>query len=231
MKKRNSLENVTKTIFVLSSLVLLTACATSKTNNARFPVFNRIGTVAVLPFEGKDGDIFANELESTLTGLQRKKGVKFKVSTRTAKDIQALEEEIRYQSSGKTQSALELGKAMQVNSIMVGKIDTTVDKSRFTREYKECVKHKGLRCKKSVKKTTSCKKEMVKIRVIPKLLDVESGQVLYSHIIDGAGSNLKCANESLSTNVDPYRKARDEILREIAADVAPYKKSIFGKVL
>lgn len=234
MMKSNYKDNNTiiRYSFLLILVSLISGCGAPEIKPARYSVFSRVKSIAVLPFQGKGGVVFADELESTLVNLQNKQGVTFRVATRTRGDIHALEEEIDYQQKGATKNALQLGKAMQVTSIMTGQIETTSNSDRFARTVDECIKPKGLfGCAETRPQTVYCSRITVRTRVVPRLLDVESGQVLYSHIVDGIGVKQECSLDRYSINTDPYKAATDQVLKKIAEDVAPYTTTTWNNIL
>lgn len=222
MKHRNCGVCGAVSLLCLAAAILVSGCGTPEVRPANSQVFSQISSIAVLPFQGKDGEAFAREVESLLASLQGKQGVAFRVVTRS--DIPTLEKEIKYQQSGLTErAALQLGKVMHVTSVMTGQVETTTDVSNFTRNVEVCVKPKGLLgCSQRQSQQARCSRTTVRFRAVPKLLNVESGQVLYSSIADGVGIQEKCSLDTYAVVADPLKVARDQALTKISRDVAPH---------
>lgn len=215
-----------------SAMLLIAGCGTPELRPANYPIFSRVTSVAVLPFQGEDGEAFSRELESFLVSQQGRPGVPFQVVTRS--DIPALEKEMRYQRSGATDSVVaKIGKMMHVKYVLIGRVEKSHSNSSFTKSVDVCVKPKGLLgCEQRQNRSVYCTRHSVQFRAIPKLIEVESGRVLYSNMANGAGSEDKCSDANYSSENDPLIAARDNALKVIAGDVAPHmvRPTIFDKL-
>jgi hypothetical protein len=225
-------QRVINLAILLTIGAILSGCAgIDSVRPAESVVFKEVESVAVLPFTGKNGTIFSHEIESMLISVQDIPGVTYTVYSRA--DIPELLEEINFQHSGltPTQQAIELGNFIGVQTIMIGDVETTSHDDRYTKTIQECVERKNFfKCKKTRPRTINCLRTSVNVRVIPRMVDVKTGAQIYSKVVTGSASRESCSGGTNYISNDPNQEARDQALRSIRRDVAPYHPTFLEQI-
>ena len=194
-----------------------------------------IREVAVIPFEGARGNEFTPEVVAALAGVRVNDAQYFRMAERTRLD--ALLQEIRRSQSGlvNRDDALKLGKLLGVKGIYTGIVDNpTYQSNRRQEKRTDCAEWEGgnkilslPKCKRWVDKYVSCTTAEAVFAFTPKLVEVETGRIVYSSNVKGIASVSACDNEGLAM---PSREqliddAKGFALSNFKKDVAPSSKT------
>lgn len=195
----------------------------------------KVKEVAVLPFDGTYGREVASDIESILTSTQLGSTPYFKVADRTR--TEAVMREIRLSQSGlisKDQS-LRLGKLLGVKGIYTGTAgQPRIAQSHTFQTRDKCIeqaeKTKGgilgellRKCKKSVETKVKCTKTDATFSFTPKLIRVETGQIVFSKTMEGSTSHESCedADSPPPTSSALAGQAKAIALEQFRREVAP----------
>lgn len=236
-------------LLCITALLLLTSCAgpsisTTMLMPARYHEASRLKDVAVLPFDGSGGSEFASEIEGTLASVTVGDKLYFTIVDR-AKLEKILDQEVRLSQSGITDPAtlVKVGKAVGAKGVYTGVIAKPQSEvSDFTEGRTKCAyeetytDHKGkqrTRCAKWTEYSVSCKKRVAVFAFTPKLIEVESGKILYSTNVSGSATDAICSDggRPLMSESEVVAKAKQPTLHQFKTDVAPYYVTISIKLM
>jgi len=226
-------------IFSLLFFLLLSACATSIKTTALMPARYHeaavLKEVAVLPFDGRGGREFANEIEGTLGSINIGDKQYFTLVERTK--IDKIMNELKFSQSGLVDEskAAQLGRMVGARGIYTGIINraTTVDKP-YREERQACVQREVKRDKKGNliegacvrwnKYYVNCTERVATFEFTPKLIEVETGRVAYSRTILKTAGAKGCSDDSnpLPSAMELIGTAKDMAKADFRRDVAPY---------
>jgi curli biogenesis system outer membrane secretion channel CsgG len=198
---------------------------------AHVPEATRFRDVAVLQFDGVDrsnreGKEFSAELESTLTAIRVDDKAYFAVVDRQKLD--QVTKELALGQSGliDANTVARIGQMTGAKALYTGAVtQSRANDERFSQESEECVDKK---CSYTRKRVTYCTRRTAIFTVTPKLVDVQSGRIIYSRTINGSGVGEMCQGQgqALPTQAELARAARADVAQQIAADVAPHQVSM-----
>jgi tetratricopeptide (TPR) repeat protein len=225
-----------KVLLYLIFSVMMLSCAKPKAvlTYTEPPKYYRgtIGSIAVLPFDGKgvDGNMIAAEIEASLLRAGKKGKPPFKVVSRSY--IDRVISELRLSSSGLTAESLELGRLLKAEGLLLGSAELLHGSEFFYRRVSECVETKGSglikECVRYVERSVPCSKRFVQLTLVPKLIDVERGEVVYSRRIVSTKLDVHCAGDwgQPKSLAELFSEAKAEAIGELVRDIAPYRVSI-----
>lgn len=237
-------------------LVVLASAAMAEKNikydariNAKYPGVADGGPIAVVNFNGKDGENFANTLASELQSAQLDGKPVFNVRTI---------ESMNYRSKGDSSkaevaAAIRTGQKLGVGTVFTGTVTAaSVVSTDFTKEESTCVESAGLfKCKRSEMRKVPCTKVVGQYSVTPRAIRVSNGSVVFAEAVSKAGEYSVCDGQLQATgsigdmlgnifgrkkdsNAAPPVASPDALLTKLRQDaagairllVAPYNKSI-----
>lgn len=189
---------------------------------AQVPEATSLKTVAVLPFDGPNGAAVGAELESTLT--QVKVGDKAFFAVIERQKVEQVTNELALGQGGLVNeaTAAKAGNLLGAKGIFTGTVQQSRMQSRnYTKE--------GL-CKRSTsagcveREMISCNTRTMTLSITPKLIDVESGRLVYSRSLNANPTVDRCSNDIGAPKPDAVmeQEARAQISKMIAADIAPH---------
>lgn len=225
-------------ICVLMIFLIINGCAikvsTKITSPARYQEATSLRKVAVLDFEGDFGKRVASAIENVLTNATISENPYFKVIDR--KNLDNILSEQNFQSSGLTDEAsvVKLGKIMGAEGIYTGIANMSYDDSTFTEDRRKCTQsNKKGKCTSWSSYTVSCVKRTLILSVIPKLINVSTGKVVYTNLIEKSVSDSSCSDSSsaLLSSEELLSKALKYAMSEFRKDVAPYETKILIELL
>lgn len=222
-------------LFLILSLLLLNACATAIKTTALVPARYHeaavLKEVAVLPFDGRGGREFATEIEGILGSINIGDKQYFTLVERTK--IDKVMNEMKFSQSGLVDEsrAAQLGKMVGARGIYTGVINraTYVDKP-YIEERSECIEREksksilGGKCLIWNKYHVNCMERIATFEFTPKLIEVETGRVVYSRTILKTADARGCSDDStpLASAVELIGRAKDMAKEEFRRDVAPH---------
>ena len=224
----------------VGALALLTACAppTIKTTAllpARSHEASLLKEVAVLPFDGPDGNKFASEVEAILASINVGGEQYFSVVDRMKLD--KVLQEMRLAKSGLVDesTATKVGKLVGAKGIYTGIItQSRVDDREYREKRTRCASYVprydkkgrviGEDCIRWEEYTVPCTNRVATFTFTTKLIDVEKGRIVYANNLSGTAESSACSDSStpLASKQELIEKAKQYALAEFRKDVAPY---------
>lgn len=224
--------------------LLFTACAPPVVNikttalvPAKFHEATKLKEIAVLPFDGRDGLGFSSELEALLANVAINEKPYFSIIDRVRLDKVISEMKLSHSALVDPDTAVNIGKLVGAKGIYTGVVTTNAADSapyKENRYYTECAAYNYVKgpyntqipiCVNWVKKfyTVSCTKNTAAFSFTVKLIDVETGRVVYANDFSATSTDQACTDErAVITNVELLRKAKEKLKADFRGDVAPY---------
>lgn len=147
---------------------------------AEYPQAGELKRIAVVAPTGEEGEAFTESFERTLTSIKVGGQPYFQVVARNDLDEVMKEQGIGRSSSIQTGTAARLGRVLGVDGIYIPQIL----KYDVNDEKYQPADQRGARC---TRRTATFK-------AVPKLVDVETGQIVYSQEIGGTREDRYCEN-------------------------------------
>jgi hypothetical protein len=212
----------------LSAVALfLAGCGTTVAVQARFPANNPdaalLRKVAVADFDGPGGDIFAYSFES-MVGSANFDGVRY--FTLVDSGSRGHGSEARY--------AADYGRSVGADGVYFGRMETgNFDNFPFDREDTRCVeKNQEGKCVRRERFYTPCKRRTFHTVVLPALVNVRNGRVVYSARKEANAETSWCRGEGQPISDDSMAEgAVNRILADIRQDIAPYNTVLQATVI
>lgn len=191
----------------------------------------RIKNVAVLPFDGDYNRELTADLEGILTGVRLGNAPYFAVADRKALDI--VLKEIRLSQSGivNKEQGLRLGKLLGIQAYYSGSVTSPAYHQNYYQESRiRCAEEdskKGFlgfaKCKRWAETKISCTKAEAVYSFTPKLVDVETGRIVYSENIRGTSAANFCSDHAAPapSRHQLVRTAKENALAAFRGNVAP----------
>lgn len=201
---------------------------------AKYHEASQLKEVAVLPFDGKDGGNFSSEIEATLVSINIGDKQYFSLVDRVKLD-KALNE-MKLQQSGiiDEKKVARIGKMVGAKGIYTGVITESGSSDSSYRESRQkCTYYateydkKGNARQKCVtwqEYTVPCTKRTASFAFTPKLIEVETGRVVYSNNIRGSIDASVCSDSQkpLPSEQELMNEARKSAKLQLRTDIAPY---------
>jgi hypothetical protein len=232
-----------------TTAALAKGVAYSARYKAKYPAVADGGSIAVVNFNGKDGDNFADALASELQSAELDGAPIFQVKTIDS---------MNYRSTGdiskaEVATAIRTGQKLGVRTVFTGTVSSaSVNSTNYTKEESVCTESAGLfKCKKTETRQIPCNKVVGQYTVTPRAIRVENGSVIFAETISTQGEYSVCngqlqGNASLSdlfgglfgkksaTPAPPPVASPDALLAKLRQDatgairrmVAPYNKTV-----
>jgi tetratricopeptide (TPR) repeat protein len=229
-----------KIMIPVLSVVVLTGClaTTGPTTSvtAVMPAASgeaaRLRKIAVLPFNGPSGHEFALEVEAMLASITVDDQPYFTVVERQKFKELNLEIERSQSPAFSSQEALRFGKRLGVNALYTGVLSkpvTNVNRSQESRTVcaEDDRKKKGFlgmpKCKRWAETKVSCSRTEAIYAFTPKLIEVQTGQIVFSNSIQGIAVASSCADHSEPTpsSAQLLEAAKTSALANFRKQIAP----------
>lgn len=218
--------------------LILSACAAPaiKTNSlipARFHEATTLREVAVLPFDGPGGKEFAAEIEAILASVNIDDKQYFKMIDRTKLEKILKEQALSQSGSVDESTAASVGKLIGAKGVYTGVVTArNVGDTPYTEDREECAQYqtkydsKGNayrgNCISWKKWTVRCSKKDATFSFTPKLINVETGRIIYSNNCIGTSSGKGCPDTGGLPNAQILMgKAIADAKHHFKQDVAP----------
>ena len=220
--------------WILLASLLLCGCAAPKTKvrvlvPAEHGQVTRYRNIAVLPFTGDDAQSIADELEAQLAVVIVKGKPFFNVVERERLTYALQELALSQKGLLNPKNALQVGRFIGAEALYTGQVQTTrVDREYYEETRQECIEHKDpdkkrSKCLKYQDKSVDCTRKTAHFRMIPKLIVVETGQIIYSKNIGKTAESAHCEDESSPPANDQslIDEAKQAAFQEFKRDIAP----------
>ena len=228
---------------IILSVILLAlslfACAapavkTTTMVPAKFHEATKLKEVAVLPFEGPNGREFAAEIEGAIASVN--------IDTRqyyTLIDRAKLDKILAEQQLGQTglideAAAAKVGKLVGAKGIYTGVVTAANARdSHYTQNRQECAQRELKKDKKGNtvegnciswrNYTVPCTKRDAVFAFTPKLIEVETGRIIYSNNISETASASECRDSGtpVASAFELIGKAKEAAKSNFKRDIAP----------
>ena len=228
----------------------------------KFPEAAKLQSIAVLPFAGTDGSDFAEALSAelrsavldgkpyfsvrTLEGLVIPGTASSAAKGRKGAAVSANQDKV---DASYVAYAIAKGRELHVDGVYVGRVTVqSVIEEKSNKTNNVCTSGKLLHCKTSQAVNVACKVLTAEFSVVPKVIRVRDGEVLYSETVsrhasfsqcdDGValpvpgGSLFDMLKKKSDNGVVPTTaaglliKVRSDAASEIRLAVAPYNKTV-----
>lgn len=219
-------------IFLLSLLVsagltALSGCATTAETVASVPPAvpqaANLQRVAVLGFSGIGANEVSAAFESLLVSHQYDGKPFFVVVDRA--QTQDLMSEFASALRGEIdpETAARFGKLIGAQGVHFGDITrNTITGRSYTATQSVCASYSGKKCKSMTNQNVSCYERVASVAFVPRLVQVETGQVVYRANHEGFAKDSYCGGYGASVTDDELRQqAINMALQKILADIAP----------
>jgi len=226
--------------FWICLLVLFysSGCATTIKTNVLMPGnidrAAQFKNVAVLPFEGPDGDTFTSAVESTLASVIIDGQQFFQIVDRGSLDRVMNEMKLGMAGTVNEETAAQVGKAVGANGVYAGTINTSSVSEEFYFEkrqtcsfYRTAIDSKGGKtqeCASWYDAQVSCTRRTAAFSFTPKLIEVESGRIIFSNTYENKVESKVCADDGrfLDDGTVMQKKVQETVMHKFRMDVAPY---------
>lgn len=214
-------------LHICAIAVVLCACGTTVQVQARFPANNaaaaQLRHVAVADFAGPEGDYFAGAFESMLASAEFDGQRYFTLVDGGSRGHGS---EARY--------AAEYGRHVGADGVYFGTLATAdFDNYPYQEEESRCVeKDNDGKCIRKEKHHIPCMRRTFNMVVLPSLVKVRSGEVVYSSRKSAGSETSWCRGDPqpISDN-DMADGAMNRILADIRPDIAPYNTVLNATVI
>ena len=236
-KKNLKLSLQISSLVLISSMLFSCAAPAVKTTTlipARFHEATKLREVAVLPFDGHYGREFAAEIEGVIGSINVDNKQYFTLIERTKIEKILKEQELSQTGIMDETTAAKVGKLLGAKGIYTGVV--TVANTRdahYTQNRKECSRREIKYDKKGNPSegnciswrnyTVSCTKRNATFAFTPKLIEVETGRIIYSNNISEMTTASACPDSRtpLASGFELIAKAKETAKAAFKRDIAP----------
>lgn len=223
--------------------ILITGCASpgvqvSFSEPPNFPAAASLKRVAVLRFDGSNGDQVMLEFESLLAQANVNGQAYFNLLDRRTLNNAIHELKLHQTGLIDPTSVARLGRFVGVDGIYTGSvIMPPIQRQSYTEARSECTSVKN--SKKLVSKctsvshyTVSCIRRVAEFTLVPRLIKVETAQVIYQPTVTATREASSCSDAGSAGVGDGemLAEARQEVFQKILADIAPHVVNNFLKL-
>lgn len=247
-----SISNLVQSLaYPLAGILALSGCVAPPTQTAipvtvaaRSADAVRLKRVAVLPFERRSNVDVTAEIEAALAGITVEGKTFFTVVERQR--INELLRELKRQESGLVdpQTALQVGKMLGAKGVYTGAITRAdTSDSNYNEARRRCTQHETLRDKKGKpyqgrcvsyqSYNVSCTRRVSVFSFAPKLVDVETGRIVYATDLKGDAEAAVCADEGkpLASQQELFDQAKRKAIDQFRRDIAPSSTTLRVTIL
>ena len=206
--------------------VIAAACATTGVEvpvsiPAQSYAAAQLKTIAVLDFGGRDGASFSESLEAKLASAAFDGQRYFNIVNRQTLQARS---GISGGSDKAIAAAVQYGASIGVDAVYFGDVTTVdVQKSSRSEEKTKCAEWDGpFDCERRQKYTTTCYDVKAVYSVVPKVVSVRSGQVVFSKTSTKTSTANYCREDTnQKSDGQLLGEAREKVLDDIRNAVAP----------
>ncbi len=196
-----------------------------------------IRKIAVFPFESQslNGRLFSAEVSAELLKVKVKGKPYFKLVSRA--EIDRVLSELRFSSSGLTEESARLGRLLNAEGILTGVVEVSKSVTPYREKRFRCVKTEGSglikKCVKSVDYYVNCRRYELELLVVPKLIDVERGEIVYSRKILKRVSDDHCEDRGYTGSSPSWmlERATASAIKELIEDIAPHRVNVIAEFI
>lgn len=221
-------------VVMLSNLFgCATTVQTSKQIPARYAEAAELRRVASLGFKGSHYESQVNAaFETMLVNHQYNGQPYFTVADRTR--TKELMGEMKRSLSGEVDSstAIKFGKKIGVQGIYFGDITTLDFNTHYVQSNQQyCMRQGRKKCKEWGNRPVNCSERTASITLVPRLINVETGQVVYREQYIGKASSMACPGYSSKDDQTLLTEALQFTISNIRGDIAPTTSLVSVKLM
>lgn len=210
-------------LLALGAAVACTGCATTVNVAGRFPARDQeaanLQRIAVGGFQGRGGNDFAAALETELASAQFDGKPYFTLVGGGARNVvDAI-------------SARDYGRRVGATGVYFGQISEQVRSEPQQMEKSECARWDNGACKQWRRVPVTCERRTVAVTATPKLLNVATGEIVYTAEKTGQEQTTWCPGATRKNEVAMVAEIQRGILRDIRMDVAPNVQIVHAGVM
>ncbi|WP_198021405.1 CsgG/HfaB family protein [Burkholderia sp. WSM2232] len=213
---------------LLIAALLLSACAApvtvvpmqfaAKTDAAHYR------RVAVLPFDGDGGPEATKQFESMLASVRYEQRPYFTVVDRLTLQNVLSEMNLRQSAYSNPRSAVKLGRLVGADALYSGSAFVLPIAYSHSTENRVHCPDKG----KCVTVPVPCTTKTAGFKLIPRLVEVSQGKVVYSETKTGSASSYWCADSGSEVSAALLlNQAANDAFQQVREDIAPYEKNVY----
>jgi hypothetical protein len=213
---------------IILGALLLAACV-APTTSVRMQFAGKTSAaqyrrVAVLPFDGDGGVEATKDFESMLASAQYEGRPYFTVVDRTTLQDVFGERSLQQNVLASPQSTKRLGKLLGVDALYSGSAFIMPTAISPSLESRTICPEKGGKCRDI---QVPCTTKSVGFKLVPRLVEVNHAQVVYSEAKVSSASSHWCADSGADVSEQVLlRQAVDDVFAQVREDVAPYEKYV-----
>lgn len=215
--------------------VLVSACSAPTVSTqmlipAAHPEATRVRDIAVLEFTGKGGKEYSEAFEAALRGIVVNEKPYFNLIDRQKLDSVTKELALGQTGLINESTASKVGQMSGAKGIYTGSYNAEARDTRGSETRSKCIDKD---CKKSRDYQVACTTRTVSVSANPKLIEVETGRVLYAMTLTGSAASQHCTDESagLDTVDSLVQQARAQSLAQVPSDVAPHLQTFHIEIM
>jgi tetratricopeptide (TPR) repeat protein len=224
-------------LVLISSMLFSCATPAVKTTSlipARFHEATKLKEVAVLPFDGHNGREFAAEIEGAIGSINVDNKRYFTLIERARIEEILKEQELSQTGIIDEMTAAKVGKLVGAKGIFTGAVTVANTRdSHYAQNRKECSKREIKYDRKGNpyegdcihwrNYTVSCTKRNATFALTPKLIEVETGRIIYSNNISEMTTASACSDSGapLASGFELIAKAKETSKGTFKRDIAP----------
>lgn len=210
-------------LLALGVVVGCSGCATTVNVAGRFPARNQAAAnlrrVAIAGFQGRGGNDFAAALETELASAQFDGKPYFTLVGGGARD------------GADAISAREYGRRVGAIGVYFGQISEQARSEPQSMVRSECARWDNGICKQWYQVPVTCERRTVFVTVTPKLMNVATGEIVYTAEKAGQEQTTWCPGAARKSEVVMVAEIQQGILRDIRMDVAPNVQIVHAEVM
>lgn len=220
------------------ALSVSVGCATTIKTNVLMPgnidQAAQFKSVAVMPFDGPEGETFTSIVESTLASVIIDGRQFFQIVDRVSLDAAVNEMKLGMTGMVTENTAAQVGKTAGAKAIYTGTVGaSSVDEEFYSEKRQTCALYRTVtdsggrktqECTNWYDSQVSCTKRTASFSFTPKLIEVESSRIIFSNIYANTVESKACVDEGkgLLDGKVMLKQARETAMRQFRMDVAPY---------
>ena len=191
--------------------------------------------IAVLAFEGPNGNQISADIEALLVGIRVQDSAYFRVIERGAVE-KVLEEQMLHQTGVVDQgTAAEVGKLLGANAMVMGVVtqNTTADRRYHEQRSKCTARNEKGKCLRWRKYNVRCIERNAYFSFTPKVVRVSTGEILTSEILTGHAIDVVCrgSERALENRQTLLARAKSQAIEKFRETVAPYYVDVHIKLI
>lgn len=213
---------------MLATPLLLSACAAPVTMvPMQFAARTDAGhyrRVAVLPFGGDGGEEATKDFESMLASVRYEQRPYFTVVDRLTLQNVLAEMKLRQSALGDPRSTVKVGRLIGADALYSGSAFVLPVAYSYSTESRVVCPKNGDCATVQVPCTT----KTAGFKLIPRLVDVSQGKVVYSETKTGSASSYWCADRGDEVSgALLLNQAVNNAFQQVREDVAPYERNVY----